>query len=156
MPYAFFLGIIMALMLEATDSIITTMIMHFSLNGFTTVLSFFYRPERRVHPGWRKFQGDSFRDLQGDIGSQDFSGLSPEEIDAMAENMLPMALGIVIGILAVIAIAALAAVLALIYATSPNQTAAVRERFFWQNMWKTIMSRVFTEKCEKTLCWICL
>ncbi len=64
------------------------------------------------------FQGDSFRDLQGDIGSPEFGGsLSPEEIDAMAEKMIPMALGIVIGILAVIAIAALAAVLALIYAT---------------------------------------
>ena len=40
MPYAFFLGVIMALMLEATDSIVIPMIMHFSLNGFTTVLSF--------------------------------------------------------------------------------------------------------------------
>ncbi|WP_346698998.1 type II CAAX endopeptidase family protein [Catenibacillus scindens] len=117
MPYAFFLGIIMALMLEATDSIITTMIMHFSLNGFTTVLSFFTAQSGVSTQAGANFKETLLETYRETLAAQDFSGLSPEEIDAMAENMLPMALGIVIGILAVIAIAALAAVLALIYAT---------------------------------------
>ncbi len=40
MPYAFYMGIVMAFMLEASDSIVTTMIMHFTLNGFSTVISY--------------------------------------------------------------------------------------------------------------------
>ena len=38
--YAFFLGIIFALMVEATDSIVVSMIMHFSVNAFNVLVSY--------------------------------------------------------------------------------------------------------------------
>lgn len=40
MPYAFFVGIVFALMVEATGSVYTSMVMHFCLNGFNVVLNF--------------------------------------------------------------------------------------------------------------------
>ena len=40
-PYAIYIGIIAALLLEATDSIIAPMILHFTMNGSSLVLSFF-------------------------------------------------------------------------------------------------------------------
>lgn len=41
MPYAIFLGIVFALMLEATDSILVTMWMHFLLNSISVVAMYF-------------------------------------------------------------------------------------------------------------------
>lgn len=40
MLYAFYLGIVFALMVEATDSIYTSMLMHFLLNGFNVIVNF--------------------------------------------------------------------------------------------------------------------
>lgn len=40
MPYAMYLGIVMAFMLEASDSIVIPMIMHFTINGVSAVLSY--------------------------------------------------------------------------------------------------------------------
>lgn len=40
MPYAFYVGIVFALMVEATGSVYTSMIMHFLLNGFNVGLNF--------------------------------------------------------------------------------------------------------------------
>lgn len=40
MPYALFIGIIFALMVEATDSLYTSMFMHFIINGINVVLNF--------------------------------------------------------------------------------------------------------------------
>ena len=41
MPYAIFLGLLFVLMLEAGDSILTTMIMHFTINGLSTTVGYF-------------------------------------------------------------------------------------------------------------------
>lgn len=41
MPYAFFLGIVMALLMEACDSIIAPMIVHFTMNASSTLISWF-------------------------------------------------------------------------------------------------------------------
>ena len=41
MPYAIYLGLIMVLMMEASDSIITPMLMHFFMNGISTLSGFF-------------------------------------------------------------------------------------------------------------------
>lgn len=41
MPYAIYLGIIMALLLEVTDSIIAPMVIHFTMNASSTILVFF-------------------------------------------------------------------------------------------------------------------
>lgn len=40
MPYAFFLGIVFALMNAATGSLLTSMLMHFLLNGFNVLMNF--------------------------------------------------------------------------------------------------------------------
>ena len=40
MPYAVYLGIVFALMVEATGSIYTSMLMHFLLNGFNVTINF--------------------------------------------------------------------------------------------------------------------
>lgn len=40
MPYAVYLGIVFALMVEATGSIYTSMLMHFLLNGFNVTMNF--------------------------------------------------------------------------------------------------------------------
>ncbi|MGN0203958.1 MAG: lysostaphin resistance A-like protein [Coprococcus sp.] len=40
MPYAFYIGIVFALMVEGTGSIYTSMLMHFVLNGLNVVLNF--------------------------------------------------------------------------------------------------------------------
>lgn len=41
MPYAIYLGLIMVVMMEASDSIITPMLMHFFMNGISTLSGFF-------------------------------------------------------------------------------------------------------------------
>ena len=41
MPYAIFLGIIMVLLVEATDSILSSMFLHFLINGFSTMAGYF-------------------------------------------------------------------------------------------------------------------
>lgn len=40
MPYAIFLGIVMVLLVEATDSILSSMFLHFLINGFSTVAGY--------------------------------------------------------------------------------------------------------------------
>jgi membrane protease YdiL (CAAX protease family) len=40
MPYAFYIGIVFALMVEATGSIYTSMVMHFLLNGFNAGMNY--------------------------------------------------------------------------------------------------------------------
>lgn len=41
MPYAIYLGLLMVLMMEASDSIVTPMLMHFFMNGISTLSGFF-------------------------------------------------------------------------------------------------------------------
>lgn len=45
MPYAFFLGIIMVVMMEASDSLITSMCIHFFVNGISTITGYFSQLE---------------------------------------------------------------------------------------------------------------
>lgn len=40
LPYALYLGIVMAFLMEAADSILASMIVHFTINGTSTVLSY--------------------------------------------------------------------------------------------------------------------
>lgn len=39
-PYAFFVGLVFAFMLEGADSILVTMVMHFAINGYSTVVNY--------------------------------------------------------------------------------------------------------------------
>lgn len=119
MPYAFFLGIILALMLEATDSIVIPMIMHFSLNGFTTVISYgsISTMQNTAVSGQNinEIMTQAYREALA--GQSLTEGMSEAQIAQMAKELVPMAMGVMLGILVVIALVALAAVLALVYAT---------------------------------------
>lgn len=118
MPYAFFLGVIMALMLEATDSILITMIMHFGLNGFTTVLSYFTMGSAQSMTESLSLTETLTQTYRQALSQQGlYSSMSEAQIDAMVSDMVPQMIGIFVGVLAVIALVALIVVLALIYAT---------------------------------------
>ena len=121
MPYAFFLGVIMALMLEATDSIVIPMIMHFSLNGFTTVLSFLTMGASQgmaAASSGSTSLTDAISQAYKEVMVQEglSQSMSSAQVDALVADMVPTMLGVVIGILVVVALVALIVVLALIYA----------------------------------------
>lgn len=51
MPYAIYLGLIMVVMMEASDSIVTPMLMHFFMNGISTLSGFFSEAMVENMPG---------------------------------------------------------------------------------------------------------
>lgn len=89
LPYALYLGIIMALVMEACDSIIAPMIVHFTMNATSSTLAFLSK--------------DTLEEAAG--ASSDL------------EEMLPMLMAGVIVVYAVLALIALGIVGTLIYAT---------------------------------------
>ena len=119
MPYAFFLGIILALMLEATDSIVIPMIMHFALNAFTTILSFSTSSQlinqSSSDMNLTDILTQTYKEVLSDPSMS--QGMTSAQIDTLASDMVPVVLGIMIAILGIIALVALVIVLALIYAT---------------------------------------
>ena len=63
MPYAFLLGIIFALMNAATGSLLTSMLMHFLLNGFNVLMSFL---AYGAAPAAAEVPADTFQTLMAD------------------------------------------------------------------------------------------
>lgn len=112
MMYAFYLGIIMALMMEACDSIIAPMIMHFTLNAMSTLVSFLsagtLETTTAASMDFQSTLMESYRMSAAQMGME----MTEEQLSAMMPTIMTM----VIGILAVVAMIALAIVLALIYA----------------------------------------
>lgn len=86
--YAFFMGIIFALMIEATDSIASTMIMHFIING-NSVVMLYVIPKllRKLNSLYQSAVGSGNRQLAqyitDNMGSSDFT---MEGILSQAEN----------------------------------------------------------------------
>lgn len=112
MMYAFYLGIIMALMMEACDSIIAPMIMHFTLNAMSTLVSFLsvdtLESTTAASTDFQSTLMESYRMSAAQMGME----MTEEQLSAMMPTIMTM----VIGILAVVAMIALAIVLVLIYA----------------------------------------
>jgi len=113
MPYAFFLGIVMALLMEACDSIVAPMIFHFTLNGSSTLMSFLSigsgnAMEATQATDFKSMLMESYKMSMAEAGFE----ISEAEINAM----YPILITIMIVVFAVIALVALAGVLALIYA----------------------------------------
>lgn len=100
LPYALYLGIIMALLMEAADSILAPMIVHFTMNGTSTLLSFL---------------------TMGTIDSAE-AGLS---LSAMS----PMILVSVIAVYGILALISLAIVILLVYAVFRNHNRKPSEIF---------------------------
>lgn len=113
MPYAFFLGIVMALLMEACDSIVAPMIFHFTINGSSTLLSFISLSAAddvgvKQTGDFKSMFLENYRIQMEEAGMK----ISEAEINAM----YPMLITVMIIVFVVIALAALAGVLALIYA----------------------------------------
>ncbi len=113
MPYAFFLGIVMALLMEACDSVVAPMIFHFTLNGSSTLLSFLTMGE--VESTEMTQTGD-FKSIFMESYQASMAEAGMEFSQAEFNAMYPLIITFVIVVYAVIALAALAGVLALIYA----------------------------------------
>lgn len=100
-PYALFLGIVLALMMEATGSIAIPMFMHFLMNGSSVLISYMMKPVF--------FKEQVMNGLNGFSESENML----EMLNAMVG---PKGLTMVIAIYAFIAVLFAAAVAALIYA----------------------------------------
>lgn len=101
-PYALFLGIVLALMMEATGSVLIPMFMHFLMNGSNVLISYAMKPVF--------FKEQVMNGLNGFAESENL-------LDSLGMMVGPDGLTVAIGIYAFIALLFAAAVAALIYAT---------------------------------------
>lgn len=113
MPYAFFLGIVMALLLEACDSIIAPMIFHFTLNGSSTLISFLTVGSLESS---QMSQAGDFKTILMESYKMSAVEMGIEFSEAEINAMYPLLITVVIVEYVAIALVALAIVLALIYA----------------------------------------
>lgn len=113
MPYACFLGIIMALLMEACDSIIAPMIFHFTMNASSTLISYMSlgttdNVSSSTATDLRSMLMESYRMSGEQMGTK----ITEEQL----RSMIPVLIGFTVIIYAIIAVFALIIVLALIYA----------------------------------------
>ncbi len=111
LPYAFYLGIIMALLMEACDSILAPMILHFTMNGASTLLSFAATETTSAITeamDMKTMLVEAYRESMVSMGME----IAEEQLAAMEPQIILM----VVGAYAVIALIALAIVLTLVYA----------------------------------------
>lgn len=113
MPYAFFLGIVMALLMEACDSVVAPMILHFTLNGSSTLISFL--TVGAVESAEMSQTGD-FKSIFMESYQASMAEAGVEFSQADFNTMYPLLITFVVVLYTVIALAAIAGVLALIYA----------------------------------------
>ena len=112
LPYALYLGIIMALVMEACDSIIAPMIVHFTMNATSSTLAFLTKDSLEEAAGassdLKSILMESFQESSAQMGGT----MSAEQL----EEMFPALMAGVIAVYAVLALIALAIVITLIYA----------------------------------------
>jgi len=111
MPYAFFLGIIMALVMEACDSVIAPMIVHFTLNGSSTLLSCLSMAMMSSEEINQMSQADDFKTML----MESYRVAIAESGMELTEKIIPMLMTFTIVLYVIIGIGALAIVLALVY-----------------------------------------
>lgn len=115
MPYAIYLGIVMAFMVEASDSIVTSMLMHFTINGTSTVISFFSMKILSNLSGITSELSDAYGDLLDESG---LSGqLGGDASGLLSDTLSPELLRQMLGSLVLIALVCLVIVAVLIYVT---------------------------------------
>lgn len=115
MPYAIYLGIVMAFMVEASDSIVTSMLMHFTINGTSTVISFFSMNMLSNLSGASSELSDVYGDLLDESGLSD--KLGGDASGLLFDTLSPELLRNMLGSLILIAVVCLVIVAALIYVT---------------------------------------
>lgn len=114
MPYAFYLGIIMALVMEASDSILAPMIVHFTMNASSTILSFFSMST--LEDASELTASTDMKELFMESYKTSMEQMGMELTDAQLNAMMPAILTSVIVMFAIMAIVSLAIVLTLVYA----------------------------------------
>ena len=125
LPYAIYLGIIMALVMEASDSIVAPMIVHFTMNGASSTLAFLTKDTLQA-------TSDATMDMKSIIiesyqasAEQMGTTMTAEQL----EEMLPVLIGGVIVVYAVLALIALAIVLTLVYGMFRSNNRLPKEVF---------------------------
>lgn len=112
LPYAMYLGIIMALVMEACDSILAPMIVHFTMNATSSTLAFLTKDALEETAGassdFKSIIMESYQASSEQMGVT----MSPEQL----EEMLPVLMAGMIVVYAVLALIALGIVFTLIYA----------------------------------------
>lgn len=88
MPYAVYLGLIMVLMMEASDSIVTPMLMHFFMNGIATLSGFFSKDVVEDISG-AAYNAESV------LGSGDGVGIALVSMGSLAVFMIPLVILII-------------------------------------------------------------
>lgn len=116
MPYAIYLGIIMAILLEVTDSILAPMIVHFTMNASSTILVFV--SESLLKNGTEESAGTDLLSSFRESYHMTIEQMGMEMTQAQLDELFPVYIaGIIIGF-AVIAVIALAIVIVLICAVA--------------------------------------
>ena len=112
LPYALYLGIIMALVMEACDSIIAPMIVHFTMNATSSTLAFLTKDTLAETAG----ASTDLKSIILESYQMSSEQMGIEMSEAQLEEMFPMLMGGMIAAYAILAFIALAIVLTLVYA----------------------------------------
>lgn len=112
LPYALYLGIIMALLMEACDSIIAPMIVHFTMNATSSTLAFLTKDTLEEAAG----ASTDLKSIILESYQMSSEQMGIEMSEAQLEEMLPMLMGGMIVVYGILALIALAIVLTLVYA----------------------------------------
>ncbi len=126
MPYAIYLGIIMAIMLEVTDSIVVPMVIHFTMNASSSIMLF-------LSEGLLEATGETANmDLKSSL-MESFSAMiaqsGTELSQAEMEHMFPFFISGMLLVFMIFALMALAIVFVLIYAVANINGRPVKEIF---------------------------
>ena len=124
MPYAIYLGIVMALVMEACDSIIPSMVIHFTMNASSTIMVFLSQgmletAEQTQNTDLKSALMESYTMTMEQMGME----LSQTQLEAM----FPAFIAGMVLVFAIIALVAFAIVMILVYAVASINDRPLKE-----------------------------
>lgn len=125
MPYAIYLGIVMALVMEACDSILAPMIIHFTMNASSTIMAFFSLDSLEATTD----SSLDFKSLLMESYQMSAEQMGMELTEAQLYEMMPALIASMVVMFAVFALIALSIVGTLIYAVFRSNNRKPREVF---------------------------
>lgn len=125
MPYAIYLGIVMALAMEACDSILAPMIIHFTMNASSTIMAFFSLDSLEATTD----SSLDFKSLLIESYQMSAEQMGMEITEAQLNEMMPMLITSMVVMFAIIALISLAIVGTLIYAVFRSNNRKPKEVF---------------------------
>lgn len=124
MPYTLFLGLVMAFLMEAADSILAPMIMHFTLNGTSTLLSWFASGSEESASG-----ATNIREVLMESYRESYAQQGLEIAEAELQSMVSVGIVIMLIMYAVIAIIAGSIVFVIIYCLFRSRGVTLKDVF---------------------------